>query len=44
MINPALKRGSYDVTTSFDPVCYLASTPMVLVVQGSSPYKTLDEL
>ena len=35
VINPALKPGSYDVTTSFDPVCHLASTPMVLVVQGN---------
>ena len=43
-INPALKPGSYDVTTSFDPVCYLASTPMVLVVQGTSPYQSLDDL
>ena len=43
-IIPALKRGSYDVATSFDPVCYLASTPMVLVVQASSPYKTLADL
>jgi len=25
-------------------VCHLASTPMVLVVQGSSPYKTLNDL
>ena len=44
VINPALKPGSYDVTTSFDPVCYLASTPMVLVVQATSPYKTLSDL
>jgi len=44
VINPALKRGNYDVATSFEPVCYLASTPMVLVVQGSSPYKTLNDL
>jgi tripartite-type tricarboxylate transporter receptor subunit TctC len=44
VINPALKPGSYDVTTSFDPVCYLASTPMVLVVQGTSPYKSLKDL
>lgn len=43
-INPALKPGGYDVTTSFDPVCHLASTPMVLVVQGTSPYKTLKDL
>jgi tripartite-type tricarboxylate transporter receptor subunit TctC len=44
VINPALKRGNYDVAKDFAPVCYLASTPMVLVVQGSSPYKTLADL
>ena len=44
VVNPALKPQPYDVTTSFDPVCYLAATPMVLVVQGSSPYKTLNDL
>jgi tripartite-type tricarboxylate transporter receptor subunit TctC len=44
VVNPALKPQSYDVTTSFDPVCHLASTPMVLVVQGTSPYKTLGDL
>jgi tripartite-type tricarboxylate transporter receptor subunit TctC len=44
VINPALKRGSYDVAKDFAPVCSLASTPMVLVVQGSSPYKTVADL
>ena len=44
VINPVLKKGNYDVTTSFDPVCYLAGTPMVLVVQGESPYKTVADL
>jgi tripartite-type tricarboxylate transporter receptor subunit TctC len=44
VINPALKRGNYDVVKDFAPVCYLASTPMVLVVQDSSPYKTLADL
>jgi tripartite-type tricarboxylate transporter receptor subunit TctC len=44
IINPALKRGNYDAAKDFAPVCYLASTPMVLVVQGSSPYKTLADL
>ena len=44
VINPALKRGNYDVAKDFAPVCYLASTPMVLVVQGTSPYKTLADL
>jgi tripartite-type tricarboxylate transporter receptor subunit TctC len=44
VVNPALKRASYDPTRSFDSVCYLAATPMVLVVLGSSPYRTLDDL
>jgi tripartite-type tricarboxylate transporter receptor subunit TctC len=42
--NPAVNRGNYHPTNSFDPVCQLAVTPMVLVVQASSPYKTLDDL
>jgi tripartite-type tricarboxylate transporter receptor subunit TctC len=44
VINPELKRGNYQVATSFEPICYLAATPMVLVVLGSSPYKTLADL
>ena len=44
VINPPLKRANYDPTKSFEPVCYLAATPMVLVVQASSPYKTLADL
>jgi tripartite-type tricarboxylate transporter receptor subunit TctC len=44
VINPALKRANYDPAQDFEPVCYLAATPMVLVVLGSSPYRTLDEL
>ena len=44
VINPALKRANYDPAKNFDPVCYLAATPMVLVVLGSSPYRTLADL
>jgi tripartite-type tricarboxylate transporter receptor subunit TctC len=44
VVNPALKPQSYDVSSSFDPICYLAATPMVLVVQGNSPYKSLGDL
>ncbi len=44
VINPAVGRGNYTVPGSFEPVCQLAATPMVLVVQGSSPYKTLKDL
>ena len=43
-VNPALKRGSEDLMASFAPVCYLASTPMVMVVKADSPYRTLDDL
>ncbi len=31
VINPPLKRATYDVAKNFEPVCYLAATPMVLV-------------
>ena len=44
VINPAVGRGNYTVEGSFEPVCQLAATPMVLVVQSSSSIKTLKEL
>jgi tripartite-type tricarboxylate transporter receptor subunit TctC len=44
VINPALHRGNYEPLKDFTPLCYLAATPMVLVVQGASPYKTLADL
>ena len=44
VVNPALKRGNFDPAKDFEPVCYLAATPMVLVVKGDSPYRTLDDL
>jgi tripartite-type tricarboxylate transporter receptor subunit TctC len=44
VVNPAINKGNYDVTGSFEPVCHLAATPMILVVQGSAPYKTLADL
>jgi tripartite-type tricarboxylate transporter receptor subunit TctC len=44
VVNPALRKGNYDVSKTFEPICYLAATPMVLVVQGASPYQTLDDL
>jgi tripartite-type tricarboxylate transporter receptor subunit TctC len=39
-----LKKLNYDPSTSFEPVCYLASTPIVLVVNGASPYRSLADL
>src|SRR5262249_27997811 len=44
VITPPLQRASYAPSRSFEPVCYLAATPMVLVVLGSSPYRTLNDL
>jgi tripartite-type tricarboxylate transporter receptor subunit TctC len=43
VINPALRKVNYTLA-SFEPVCYLAATPMVLVVQGSAPWKSVQEL
>lgn len=44
VINPALKKQHYDPSISFEPICYLAATPMVLVVNRASPYRTLADL
>ncbi len=44
VVNPAVKPETAEMARGFEPICYLAGTPMVLVVQGSSPYKTLDDL
>jgi tripartite-type tricarboxylate transporter receptor subunit TctC len=44
VVNPALKKQNYDPSVSFEPICYLAATPIVLVVLGSSPYRTLADL
>jgi tripartite-type tricarboxylate transporter receptor subunit TctC len=43
VVNPGLKKVSYDPTTSLEPVCYLASTPIVLVVDSASPYNTFND-
>jgi tripartite-type tricarboxylate transporter receptor subunit TctC len=44
VINPALKKQNYDPSTTFEPICYVAATPLVLVVNASSPYRTLGDL
>ena len=43
VVNTALKRSNFSLA-SFEPVCNLAATPMPLVVQSSSPWKTVKEL
>jgi tripartite-type tricarboxylate transporter receptor subunit TctC len=42
-VNMATKRGNFTLAT-FEPICNLATTPMPLVVQSSSPWKTVQEL
>jgi tripartite-type tricarboxylate transporter receptor subunit TctC len=43
-INPALRpKGKVDAVNDFTPITLLASTPNVLVVPNSSPYKTLRD-
>lgn len=44
VINPSLRKLSYDPLTGFDPICQLAGTPMFIVVGTTSPYRTLSEL
>ena len=44
VINPHLRKVNYDPITSFEPVCYLLSSPQVFVVRADLPYKTLAEL
>jgi tripartite-type tricarboxylate transporter receptor subunit TctC len=44
VVNAALRRGNYDIAKSFEPICQLAATPMILVVQGSAPYRSVQDL
>jgi tripartite-type tricarboxylate transporter receptor subunit TctC len=44
VVNAALRRGNYDVNKSFEPICQLAATPMILVTQGSAPYRSVPDL
>ena len=44
IIHPNFKKLSYDPLTSFEPVCLLANSPQIIVVNTSSPHKTLTEL
>src|SRR5262245_45566151 len=44
VINPHLRKVNYDPLTSFEPVCYLVSSPQLYVVSPDSPYRTLNDL
>ena len=43
VINPHLRKVNYDLLTSFEPVCYLVSSPNLIVVNSASPYHTLAD-
>jgi tripartite-type tricarboxylate transporter receptor subunit TctC len=44
LISPHLRKVSYDPLSSLEPVCYLVSSPGVIVVNEASPYRTLADL
>jgi tripartite-type tricarboxylate transporter receptor subunit TctC len=44
VINSHLRKLPYDPLTSFEPICNLATTPTVIVVNSASPYRTLGDL
>jgi tripartite-type tricarboxylate transporter receptor subunit TctC len=44
IIHPNFKKLSYEPLTSFEPVCLLATSPQVIVVNSDSPYRTLADL
>jgi tripartite-type tricarboxylate transporter receptor subunit TctC len=40
VINPLLKKTSYDPLTSYEPICNLVSSPLLFVVNTAAPYQT----
>ena len=44
LINPHLRKVNYDPVTSFEPICHLASSPLVISVNSASSYRTLTDL
>jgi tripartite-type tricarboxylate transporter receptor subunit TctC len=44
IISAILRKVNYDPRTSFEPICYLVTTPQIIAVNGASPYRTLAEL
>jgi tripartite-type tricarboxylate transporter receptor subunit TctC len=44
LISPHLRKVNFDPLRSFAPICYLVSSPGVIVVNSASPYRTLAQL
>jgi tripartite-type tricarboxylate transporter receptor subunit TctC len=43
LINPLVRKVTYDPFGSFEPVCYLVRSPQVIVVNSASPWRTLAD-
>jgi len=44
VINPHLRKLTFDPLASFEPVCQLVSSPQVIVVNGVSPFRSLPQM
>jgi tripartite-type tricarboxylate transporter receptor subunit TctC len=44
VVAPHLRKLNYDPLTSFEPICSLVSSPAVIAVNNTSPYRTLADL
>jgi tripartite-type tricarboxylate transporter receptor subunit TctC len=44
VIDPHVRKLNYDPLTSFEPICHLASSPTIIVVNVASQYRTLADL
>src|SRR6202023_4399356 len=44
LITPIRRKVNYARSESSEPVCYLVTTPQIIVVNSASPYRTLAEL
>jgi tripartite-type tricarboxylate transporter receptor subunit TctC len=44
IIDPLLRKLNYDPLMGFAPLCYLVNAPTVIVVNSTSPYRTLAQL
>jgi tripartite-type tricarboxylate transporter receptor subunit TctC len=44
IINAILRKVNYNPLTSFESICYLVTTPQMIVVNSDSPYSSLTDL
>jgi tripartite-type tricarboxylate transporter receptor subunit TctC len=44
IISSILRNVNYDPQVSFEPICYLVTTPQIIAVNGASPFRTLEQL